>query len=78
MRKSVEKPKKLYWRDYFQIITTFIIGGLGIYIIFQTIFIKWTIGSLLFGLLLSSYATFRLRMIRTYFNKGGMEHRNGI
>ena len=50
--------------------------GLGGYILWQTIFVRWAIPSLIFGVALLLFALFRIRMIWIYFQQRG--RRNGI
>ena len=49
---------------------------LGFYILWQTIFVRWAIPSLIFGIALLLFSLFRIRMIWTYFQQRG--RRNGI
>jgi len=69
--KVPELPEQPGWRDYFQIITTSLMAVLGFYILWQTIFVKWAIPSLIFGVVLLLFALFRIRMIWTYFQQRG-------
>jgi hypothetical protein len=50
--------------------------GLGVYILWQTIFVRWAIASLIFGIALLLFSLYRARMIWTYFQQRG--RRNGI
>jgi hypothetical protein len=74
--KTPGLPERLGRRDYFQIITTGIMVILSCYILWQTIFVRWTIPSLIFGVVLLLYGLFRIRMIRAYFQERG--RRNGF
>jgi cytochrome c biogenesis protein CcdA len=69
--KVPEVPERPGWRDYFQIITTFLMIGLGSYILWQTIYVRWAIPSLIFGSALLLFGLFRMRMIWTYFQQRG-------
>ncbi len=51
-------------------------GGLGAYILWQTIFIRWVFPSLIFSIALLLYSLYRVRMIWTYFQQKG--RRDGI
>jgi hypothetical protein len=74
--KVPEVPERPGWRDYFQIVTTLFMVGLGSYILWQTIFVRWAIASLIFGIALLLFSLYRARMIWTYFQQRG--RRNGI
>lgn len=76
MLKAPELPERPGWRDYFQIITTGIMAVLGIYILWQTFFVRWAVPSLIFGAALLLYSLFRIRMIWAYFQQRGK--RRGI
>ncbi|MGA2317070.1 MAG: hypothetical protein ABSG71_11925 [Thermodesulfobacteriota bacterium] len=76
MVKVPEVPERPGWRDYFQIVTTGLMVVLGFYILWQTIFVRWAIPSLIFGIALLLYSLFRVRMIWTYFQQRG--RRSGI
>jgi hypothetical protein len=52
-------------------ITTILMVGLGAYILWQTIFMKWAIPSLIFGVAILLYGLFRIGMIWTYFQQRG-------
>jgi hypothetical protein len=69
--KVPEVPERPGWRDYFQIVTTGLMVVLGFYILWQTIFVRWAIPSLIFGIALLLYSLFRVRMIWTYFQQRG-------
>jgi NhaP-type Na+/H+ or K+/H+ antiporter len=71
LKKAPELPERPGWRDYFQVITTFLMVGLGVYILWQTIFIRWAIPSLIFGVAILLYGLFRIRMIWAYFQQRG-------
>ena len=49
---------------------------LGFYILWQTLFVRWAIPSLIFSLALVLFGIFRIRLIWTYFQQKG--RRNGI
>jgi hypothetical protein len=74
--KVPEVPERPGWRDYFQIVTTGLMVVLGFYILWQTIFVRWAIPSLIFGIALLLYSLFRVRMIWAYFQQRG--RRSGI
>jgi multisubunit Na+/H+ antiporter MnhC subunit len=74
--KVPEVPERPGWRDYFQIVTTGLMVVLGFYILWQTIFVRWAIASLIFGIALLLFSLYRARMIWTYFQQRG--RRNGI
>jgi hypothetical protein len=76
VKKAPEIPEQPGWRDYFQIVTTILMVGLGVYILWQTIFVRWAIASLIFGIALLLFSLYRARMIWTYFQQRG--RRNGI
>ena len=71
MKKAPELPERPGWRDYFQMITTFLMVGLGAYILWQTIFVRWAVPSLIFSVAILLYGLFRIRMIWTYFQGRG-------
>ena len=71
MKKAPELPERPGWRDYFQMITTILMVGLGSYILWQTIFVRWAIPSLIFGVAILLYGLFRIRMIWAYFQQRG-------
>jgi len=52
-------------------ITTILMVGLGAYILWQTIFVKWAIASLIFGVAILLFGLFRIRMIWAYFQQRG-------
>ncbi len=76
MRRTVERPEHLGWRDYYQIVATVLMAGLGIYILWQTVFVRWAFPSLIFGTALLLYSLYRARMIWSYFQQRG--RRDGI
>ncbi|HVP80238.1 MAG TPA: hypothetical protein VMV04_20340 [Thermodesulfobacteriota bacterium] len=76
MVKALAAPERLGWRDYFQMITTGFMVILGFYILWQTLFVRWAIPSLIFSIALLLFSIFRIRMIWTYFQQKG--RRNGI
>ncbi len=45
--------------------------GLGIYILWQTILVRWAIPSLIFGIAILLFGLFRIRMIWAYFQQRG-------
>jgi hypothetical protein len=67
--KGPEVPEHPGWRDYFQIVTTILMVGLGIYILWQTIFFRWASISFIFSVAILLFALFRIRMIWTYFQQ---------
>jgi hypothetical protein len=71
LEKAPELPERPGWRDYFQVITTILMVGLGSYILWQTIFVKWAIPSLIFGVAILVYGLFRIRVIWAYFQQRG-------
>jgi hypothetical protein len=71
LKKAPELPERPGWRDYFQMITTGFMVVLGFYILWQTIFMKWAIASLIFGVAILFYGLFRIRMIWAYFQQRG-------
>ena len=76
MRKIPEPPERLGWRDYFQIVATILMAGLGIYILWETVFVRWVFPSLIFGIALLLYSLYRARAIWTYFQQRG--RRDGV
>ena len=76
MRKATELPERPGWRDYFQIVTTILMAGLGVYILWETVFVRWVFPSLIFGIALSLYSLYRARAIWTYFQQKG--RRDGV
>jgi hypothetical protein len=44
---------------------------LGFYILWQTLFVRWAIPSLIFSIAILLYSLFRIRMIRSYFQQRG-------
>ena len=74
MVKVPEVPERPGWRDYFQIVTTSLMVVLGFYILWQTIFVRWAIPSLIFGIAILLYSLFRVRMIWTYFQQRKRNH----
>jgi hypothetical protein len=71
LKKAPEIPERPGWRDYFQMITTILMVGLGVYILWQTIFMRWAIPSLIFGVAILLFGLFRIRMIWAYFQQRG-------
>jgi hypothetical protein len=71
LRKTPELPERAGWRDYFQIATTILMMGLGVYILWKTIFVRWAIPSLIFSITILLYSLFRIRMIWSYFQQRG-------
>jgi hypothetical protein len=57
-------------------ITTGLMVVLGFYILWQTLYVRWAIPSLIFSIALVLFGIFRIRMIWTYFQQKG--RRNGI
>ena len=49
---------------------------LGFYILWQTLFVRWALPSLILGAALLLFGLFRIKMIWTYFQQKG--RRNGI
>jgi hypothetical protein len=45
--------------------------GLGAYILWQTIFLRWAVPSLIFGVAILFFGLFRIRMIWGYFQQRG-------
>jgi hypothetical protein len=76
LRKTPELPEQLAWRDYFQIFTTGLMVVLGVYILWQTVFVAWAFPSLILGAALLLFGLFRIRIIWAYFQKRG--RRDGI
>ncbi len=76
VRKAIERPEHLGWRDYYQIVATVLMAGLGIYILWQTVFVTWVFPSLIFGTALLLYSLYRARAIWTYFQQRG--RRDGV
>jgi NhaP-type Na+/H+ or K+/H+ antiporter len=74
LKRPAELSERPGWKDYFQIITTTLMVGLGIYILWQTIFVRWAIASLIFGVAILLYGLFRIRMIWAYFQQRGRRH----
>jgi len=48
--------------------------GLGAYVFWQTVFVRWAIPSLIFSVALLLYSMFRVKMIWTYFRHKGKRH----
>ncbi|MGD0918550.1 MAG: hypothetical protein ABSB22_19050 [Thermodesulfobacteriota bacterium] len=71
MRKVPELPDRPEWRDYFQVVTTGLMVVLGLYVLWQTIFVRWAFPSLIFGGALLLFGLFRIRMILDYFHRKG-------
>jgi hypothetical protein len=71
LKKAPELPERPGWRDTFQIITTILMVGLGSYILWQAIFVRWAVPSLIFGVAILLYGLFRIRMVWTYFQQRG-------
>ena len=76
MRKTAERPEHLGWRDYFQIVATILMAGLGIYILWETVFVRWVFPSLILGVALLLYSLYRARAIWTYFQR--RDRRDGV
>ncbi|HUL30594.1 MAG TPA: hypothetical protein VLZ03_09095 [Thermodesulfobacteriota bacterium] len=74
MRKTPERPERLGWRDYFQMVTTSLMAVLSLYILWQTFFVRWAIPSLIFGVALLLFSLFRINMILAYFQQKGRRH----
>ena len=71
MRRIAEPPERLGWRDYYQIVTTVLMAGLGIYILWETVFVRWAFPSLILAMALLLYSVYRVRMIWSYFQQRG-------
>jgi hypothetical protein len=56
-------------------VTTGIMAVLSLYILWQTLFVRWAIPSLIFGVVLLLFSLFRINMIWSYFQQKGK--RNG-
>ncbi len=69
MKKAPTLPERPAWRDYFQMITTLLMVGLGVHILWQTIFVRWAVPSLIFSVAILLYGLFRIRMIWIYFQR---------
>jgi hypothetical protein len=69
--KAQKTPEKPGWRDYYQMVTTLLMAGLGIYILWQTIFVRWAMPSLIFSVVLLLFAFYRTRMMWVYFSQRG-------
>ena len=74
MIKAPRVPEKPGWRDYYQMVTTGLMMGLGVYILWQTFFIKWAIPSFIFGVAILLFGLFRVRIIYDYFKHRGKRH----
>ncbi len=72
--KTPGVPDRLGWRDYFQMTTTGLMLILGGYILWQTVFVRWALPSFLFSTALVLFATFRIRMIWSYFREKREQH----
>jgi len=72
--KVPEPPEKAGWRDYFQMTTTLFMVTLGGYILWQTLFVRWAVPSLIFSVALLLFGLLRIRMIWTYFQQKGKSH----
>jgi len=57
-------------------ITTGFMVVLGFYILWQTLFVRWAIPSLIFSIVLVLFGIFRIRMIWAYFQQ--KDRRNGF
>jgi hypothetical protein len=51
--------------------TTLLMVILGGYILWQTIFVRWAVPSLIFSVALLLFALLRIRMVWTYFQQKG-------
>ena len=74
MRTPPKLPERPGWRDYYQVVTTFLMLGLGTYIFWQTIFIRWALPSLILAVAFLLYGSLRVRMIWIYFREKGGRH----
>jgi hypothetical protein len=55
-------------------ITTVLMAGLGSYILWQTIWVRWVFPSFIFGLALFLFGILRMRMIWLYFQERVKKH----
>ncbi len=69
-----EIPSQPGWRDYFQIVTTILMGILGFYILWQALFVRWALPSLIFSVSLLLFVVYRVRMYVLYFQQKGKRH----
>ncbi len=74
MRKMPELPDRLGWRDYFQIVTTALMVVLGICVLWQTVFKRWALPPLIFGIASLLFGVIRIWMICIYFQRRGKKH----
>jgi hypothetical protein len=74
LRTPPKLPERPGWRDYYQVVTTFLMLGLGAYVLWQTIFIRWALPSLILAVAFLLYGFLRVRMIWTYFRERGGRH----
>ncbi len=65
--KPPDPPARPGWRDYFQMATTAIMVCLGITLLWQTLFIRWAVPSLILGIALLLFSLMRVRFIVLYF-----------
>ena len=54
--------------------TTAVMVILSLYILWQTLFVRWAVPSLIFGVVLLLFGLFRIRMIRAYFQQRDKRH----
>ena len=54
--------------------TTLLMMGLGCYILWQTVFVKWAMPSLIFAVALLLFASYRAKMIWNYFSHRRTHH----
>ena len=74
MRTPPKLPERPGWRDYYQVVTTFLMLGLGAYVFWQTIFIRWALPSLILAVAFLLYGSLRVRMIWSYFRERRGRH----
>jgi hypothetical protein len=74
LRRAPDPPERPGWRDYFQIVTTGLMMALSVYILWQTLFVRWALPSMIFGVVLLLFGLFRIRMIWAYFQQKGRKH----
>ncbi len=55
-------------------VTTILMIGMGTYILWQTIFVRWAMASLIFSVVLLLFACYRTKMIWIYFTQRGKNH----
>ena len=71
VRRESEIPDRPGWRDYFQMATTLLMWVLGAFVLWQTLFVRWAVPSLIFSISLLLFALYRTKMVLLYFRQKG-------